>query len=435
MSTKVLIVGRSATGKDTLARRLEKEYDLRQLKSYTTRPKRYPGEDTHIFITENEAETLKDRVAETIINGHTYFATREQVEECDVYVIDPRGMMELVRNMPETDFMLYYIYADPKAAMKAAAGRGDDREREEAIYLKRNADEDAEFTAFELDLMIGKKFADNVIFTKVLKNDYTESWIESASYNISSAMLMELLKEGGLMPKDFKPLDLIDGTTTEQFIAFFEGHRKISDILDFLQFKDAQLAALIAIGGVTPDAIDEFMEFYDYFMENYDEATREARLRIWPEDCLIFRYVEEYDEQSFKFAMEETFREMPDKEKQEVLSLCHTILDIPGNKYLEVFYEDSQYNITLPAMMDEDEETMIFDEMKYYIGYLIADRGYAIISVFNEDETVDVYGIQGLPIGMWGIIPKAQLKRINEEMEGERKGEEIRYQELERTDF
>ena len=38
---------------------------------------------------------MTDRVTETVINGYQYFATREQFDECDVYVIDPNGLSDL----------------------------------------------------------------------------------------------------------------------------------------------------------------------------------------------------------------------------------------------------------------------------------------------------------------------------------------------------
>ena len=55
---KLLIVGRTATGKDTLREALEKHANMTFVKSYATRPRRFENEDTHIFITKNEQKEL-----------------------------------------------------------------------------------------------------------------------------------------------------------------------------------------------------------------------------------------------------------------------------------------------------------------------------------------------------------------------------------------
>lgn len=83
-----LIVGPSGSGKTTLAKRLSL-IGLHELQSYTTRPPRFPGETGHIFVSEFKAE---HPVAYTNFNGYDYWATAEQVDASDVYVIDPAGI-------------------------------------------------------------------------------------------------------------------------------------------------------------------------------------------------------------------------------------------------------------------------------------------------------------------------------------------------------
>ena len=54
IDTKILLVGKSGSGKNTVQDYLVKKYGLKPLLSYTTRAKRYPEEDTHTFITEQK---------------------------------------------------------------------------------------------------------------------------------------------------------------------------------------------------------------------------------------------------------------------------------------------------------------------------------------------------------------------------------------------
>lgn len=146
---KILIIGRSGSGKSTLANYLTEKYGLKQLESYATRPMRVKNEKGHRFITPEEAKNFTDRVAETVINGYEYFATRQQVNECDVYVIDPKGLVELCKRMPDTKFYVVYLYASNDSRMKAATSRADNPEEEEEIFKKRNASEDDQFSEFE----------------------------------------------------------------------------------------------------------------------------------------------------------------------------------------------------------------------------------------------------------------------------------------------
>ena len=106
---KTLILGRSAVGKDYLADKLSKKFGLKGVKSKTTRPIRFLHEDTHVFVNQETADKETNKVAETKINGYTYYATKEDVDKADYYIIDPLGLYQLVENMPETRFHVVYI--------------------------------------------------------------------------------------------------------------------------------------------------------------------------------------------------------------------------------------------------------------------------------------------------------------------------------------
>lgn len=90
--TIVLLVGKSGTGKTTIAERCGQLYGLKQINSYTTRPRRTPNETGHIFANQRAFHSLKDLVAYTKFNGYEYCATAQQVEDNDIYVIDPAGV-------------------------------------------------------------------------------------------------------------------------------------------------------------------------------------------------------------------------------------------------------------------------------------------------------------------------------------------------------
>ena len=88
-----LIVAPSGTGKTTLVEKLAKDHGLKQVESYCTRQPRYPGETSHIFISDEEFDALKEKmVAYTEYVGHRSGVTEDIVNTHDLYVIDPFGV-------------------------------------------------------------------------------------------------------------------------------------------------------------------------------------------------------------------------------------------------------------------------------------------------------------------------------------------------------
>ena len=76
-NAKVLLVGKSGSGKNTVQDYLVRKYGLKPLLSYTTRDRRFPEENTHTFITLQEYEGFKqtDFIAYTFYNGNHYTAS------------------------------------------------------------------------------------------------------------------------------------------------------------------------------------------------------------------------------------------------------------------------------------------------------------------------------------------------------------------------
>lgn len=106
-----LFVGRSASGKTTVADVLEKEYGYKQVSSYTTRKPRYDGEIGHTFVTEDEFNQLEDIVAYTLYNNAHYGTTAKQLDECSIYVVDVPGVETLLERY-KNDRPIVVIYFD-----------------------------------------------------------------------------------------------------------------------------------------------------------------------------------------------------------------------------------------------------------------------------------------------------------------------------------
>lgn len=181
-----LIAGRTGAGKDYLVAKLielSKQINgtpWKQVKSYATRPPRTPDEDTHTFISPEKVKDYKDKmVAYTKIGDYEYFATDEQVLESDMYIVDPNGIEELTKNMPDTEFQIVYVRANDDINRRInAVKRAENKIKEEEIFDKRNAAEDEQFTEFE-DKINNRMddeccFPENVTAVIMVTNDYSD---------------------------------------------------------------------------------------------------------------------------------------------------------------------------------------------------------------------------------------------------------------------
>ena len=152
----ICLMGRTASGKDTLANKLCERTGLRQIISYTTRDRRANEGDTHIFISDEEYQSLEDSeqiAAFTQIGSYKYCCTINQLYENDIYVIDPIGVQHLRElNLPNLKLVTVYVNVpDDIRKERALNKRGDDRltfmkrdmaEREQFRAMLRNADFD-----------------------------------------------------------------------------------------------------------------------------------------------------------------------------------------------------------------------------------------------------------------------------------------------------
>lgn len=144
MQDLIIIIGRTSSGKDTLAARLITD-TRNQILSHTTRPRRKGEGETHTFI--DSIDDFPHRWVETYINGNYYFILEEDVTNDDILVIDPIGLYSLL-NQPKftRPYRVYYIDVDEEIRCQRYMKR--DNTTKEA-FIQRNASENDQFTEFE----------------------------------------------------------------------------------------------------------------------------------------------------------------------------------------------------------------------------------------------------------------------------------------------
>lgn len=150
------VMGKTASGKDSLANKLCERTGLKKLISYTTRPPRLNEGNTHIFATEVDYENMKSEgqiAAFTQIGEYKYWATIEQLYEADLYIIDYLGLKKLRElNLPNIRLVSVFINVpDNEREYRALNIRKDDKikfrircraENEQFREMLRDADFD-----------------------------------------------------------------------------------------------------------------------------------------------------------------------------------------------------------------------------------------------------------------------------------------------------
>lgn len=128
MANKFLIVGESGSGKTTICDKLEELYGYKVIKSYTTRSRRKPDDNDHIYISDNDVEKYRfDMIAYTYFDDNHYFATGQQLSENDLYIIDPDGIKWLKENCKNKyNIIIIYIKVPEHQRIERMNARNDD---------------------------------------------------------------------------------------------------------------------------------------------------------------------------------------------------------------------------------------------------------------------------------------------------------------------
>lgn len=109
--SRIILVGKAASGKDFLRKRLESR-GFKYAVSYTTRPPR-PGEvegKDYIFISEEKFQEMIDKDAwyEWVsFNGWKYGTSRDQFEEDDLFIMTPSGIAHISEDERKKSFIIY----------------------------------------------------------------------------------------------------------------------------------------------------------------------------------------------------------------------------------------------------------------------------------------------------------------------------------------
>ena len=145
----LVLIGPSASGKTEIAKILIRDFGMKKLVTYTTRPAR-PGEQDGIdyhFVTVDEFKALDEAeefVETTFYNGNYYGSRKRDVDMNKVVVLDPSGLNRLCALFGDSIVtVLLETAAETRIArMRMRGDREDDIARrisgDEAVFAPAN---------------------------------------------------------------------------------------------------------------------------------------------------------------------------------------------------------------------------------------------------------------------------------------------------------
>ena len=136
----IIIMGRSGTGKTSVANALHDAYGWIQIESYTTRPRRSKDETGHHFITETEFDRIQecDRFAYMEYCGYRYCTKREQLDQADLYVVTPDGYEMIKETYRDRPFFVIVLDASEAVLRERMRKRGGSTKEEIEERIRRD---------------------------------------------------------------------------------------------------------------------------------------------------------------------------------------------------------------------------------------------------------------------------------------------------------
>lgn len=189
----IAITGKTASGKSSIERALEKVYGYKRVISTTTRPMRN-GEKQDVdyhFVTDEEFKKLLDnnelieyRYYDAIENGKTkrwyYGITKDEIDlnkHSVVVSVDLKGLQDLKKHFGNKVISFYIDVPEEKRKLRAIAR---DINFEEQEFIRRCKDDDIKFkdVKYKVDKIIPNDDFNKCIEQIIFNIDYIKKMLE-----------------------------------------------------------------------------------------------------------------------------------------------------------------------------------------------------------------------------------------------------------------
>lgn len=125
---KILIIGRTKTGKTVLARKLSAATGLSVLKTSTSRPRRYPEEDDYRFYTPEEAARIPTEIKLFMtrsVDSYECWTDYREFMDAGIAILDPTALEEAVRLWQSQGCRVTVLYCDEPMTLRQSRWHHD----------------------------------------------------------------------------------------------------------------------------------------------------------------------------------------------------------------------------------------------------------------------------------------------------------------------
>ena len=126
MKRLFVFTGYSGSGKCAVANILNTVGGYSVVRSYTTKPRKDDVDDAHISMSDLDFVDIPNKIAETVVGDFKYCTTKEQLDSSDIFVMDGRGLEDVIDALGKTrQILVVYFGANLRTRIDNMRKRGD----------------------------------------------------------------------------------------------------------------------------------------------------------------------------------------------------------------------------------------------------------------------------------------------------------------------
>lgn len=182
-------------------------------------------------------------------------------------------------------------------------------------------------------------------------------------------------------------------------------------VVGFLSICNATLLASLGSNNITEKLKEEIIDFFDYFVDNYEKRTRKARLSNWPNDALILRVGYEYCLEKDFLKTKEEIKKFPYQVQDEAEELRDIIFKIRKDKIITITFSDGSSEVLqIPGTIPKEYLENFKLQTLYYFCLMIEMNGNAVVRIVEKKNRFSIFGVLCLN-NRWEPLSKELMER------------------------